>query len=186
MKFKDYVEIRETLEGMGVARESFDMKIVRESGLARSLGGGVLAGALALGGLASAADHPSGSPKSEPPAVERDARAMEKKMAREALEKGAKVPPSVSQDRIRMRGGEKDMTSSPRYKSMVHMMKDEGRWYDPDTVKKLQDAAEAGDEWAVRELRWPAGHKFHKKGRPYFRNDEPHPKGLFLHSGLRP
>jgi hypothetical protein len=62
-------------------------------------------------------------------------------------------------------------------------MKDHGRYYDSATERRLRRAAEEGDEWAVRELPWPAGHPLHKKGRPFSRNEKPHPKGLFPNSG---
>jgi len=136
--------------------------------------------------LESAADQPSDSPKPEHPAVKMDDREMRKRMEMDARANGTwKGYPPVNQDSIRMRST-KEINRRPEYKRMVDMMKDEGRWYSPDTVKKLQAAAEAGDEWAVRELRWPGRHEFHKKGRPYFRNDKPHPEGLFPHSGLEP
>ena len=67
----------------------------------------------------------------------------------------------------------------PPDKELDERMKDEGRYYSGDTTRRLIKAAEEGDEWAVRELPWPKGHKFHEKGRPFFRNDAPHPQGLF-------
>jgi hypothetical protein len=66
---------------------------------------------------------------------------------------------------------------------MEQVMKDEGRYYDSATEKELRRRAEEGDEWAMKELPWPDGHKFHKLGRPYFRNDAPHPEGLFPNAG---
>jgi hypothetical protein len=68
---------------------------------------------------------------------------------------------------------------SPKYKKMERTMKDEGRYYDSFAEKELRRRAEMGDEWAVRELPWPKDHRFHKFGRPFFRNDGPHPDGLF-------
>lgn len=143
MRFREYVEIREVLEEMRIG----------------SLGGGVLAGMLALGGLASGGENPA-SPKDTPAAVG------------EAVPK--KAPP-------RMRSS-KEIMSRPKYKDMVERFKDEGRYYHPNTVKELRDRAEKGDEWAVRELPWPREHRLHKMGRPYFRNDKPHPEGLFPNS----
>jgi hypothetical protein len=69
--------------------------------------------------------------------------------------------------------------SSPRYMKIKRAMKDEGKYYDSFVEKELRRRAEAGDEWAIRELPWPKGHKYHKLGRPFFRNDGPHPDGLF-------
>ena len=146
MRFKEYVEIREALEEMKVG----------------SLGGGVLAGMLALGGLASGGESPSPTPKDAPASVG------------EALPK--KAPPRML--------GPKELMSRPDYKEMVQRLKDEGKYYHPNTVKELRDKAEKGDAWAVRELPWPKEHRLHKMGRPYFRNDKPHPEGLFPHSGL--
>lgn len=80
--------------------------------------------------------------------------------------------------------GPKELMSRPDYKEMVQRLKDEGKYYHPNTVKELRDKAEKGDAWAVRELPWPKEHRLHKMGRPYFRNDKPHPEGLFPHSGL--
>lgn len=61
--------------------------------------------------------------------------------------------------------------------------KDQNLYYDPLTMKKLVKLANEGDEWAIRELAWPEGHPYHKKGRPFFKNTKPHPKGLIKHSG---
>ena len=66
---------------------------------------------------------------------------------------------------------------------LVDELKDKNQYWDSSTVKKIVAAAKGGDEWAVREIAWPKGHPFHKKGRPFFRNDKPHPKGLFPYSG---
>lgn len=71
-----------------------------------------------------------------------------------------------------------------RYKKMIEASKDDGRYYDSSTEKKLRARAEDGDEWAVRELPWPKGHPLHRLGRPFFRNHGPHPDGLFPSSGL--
>lgn len=71
----------------------------------------------------------------------------------------------------------------PRYRKMIEASKDDGRYYDSSTERELRQAAEAGDEWAMRELRWPEGHEFHRLGRPFFRNRGPHPHGLFPNSG---
>lgn len=60
----------------------------------------------------------------------------------------------------------------------IEELKDEGEWYDANTASRLAKMAKEGDEWAVRELPWPEGHPLHKRGRPFFRNDGPHPKGL--------
>ena len=70
-----------------------------------------------------------------------------------------------------------------RDQELVDDLKDANQYWGPDKMKELAAAANAGDEWAVREIAWPKGHRFHKKGRPFFRNDKPHPKGLFPHSG---
>ena len=110
------------------------------------------------GPLAFAADQPSGSPKVGPPAAERD--------ARDRMPGSGMLSPQ-------------ELMSRPHYKKMVEKFKNEGRFYNESQAKALRAAAEKGDEWAMRELPWPEGHKFHKKGRPYFKNDEPHPKGLF-------
>lgn len=66
--------------------------------------------------------------------------------------------------------------SGPRYKKMERIMKDEGRYYDRSTEKELRRRAEAGDEWAIRELPWPKDHRFHKMGRPFFRNEGDQPQ----------
>lgn len=71
----------------------------------------------------------------------------------------------------------------PRDQELVDELKDSNRYWDSDTMKELVKAARAGDEWAVREIAWPKGHPFHKMGRPFFRNDKPHPNGLFPYSG---
>lgn len=96
---------------------------------------------------------------------------------------GTEPPPKENRQPPRMRSS-KEIMSRPSHKKMVEKLKDEGRYYHPNTVKELQDRAEKGDEWAVRELPWPKEHRLHKMGRPYFRNDKPHPEGLFPHSGL--
>jgi len=81
-------------------------------------------------------------------------------------------PPGVPQpDRVFM--------NTPRYKQMASDLKDEGRFYSSYSTRVLIKMAEEGDEWAMRELPWPSNHKFHKLGRPYFRNDGPHPTGAF-------
>lgn len=72
----------------------------------------------------------------------------------------------------------------PRYMKMISASKDAGRYYDSSTERELRARAEEGDEWAVRELPWPKGHRFHNLGRPFFRNEKPHPQGLFPSSGL--
>lgn len=72
----------------------------------------------------------------------------------------------------------------PRYMKMISASKDDGRYYDSSTERELRARAEEGDEWAVRELPWPKGHRFHELGRPFFRNEKPHPQGLFPSSGL--
>jgi hypothetical protein len=145
--------------------------------------------------LASAADQPSDSPKPEPPAVKRDDREMQKKKEKEDLEMQKKMEMDARANgtwkgyppRVRQRGDMKKVgPQDPAYLEMVEMMKNNGWWYGPDATEKLKAAAEAGDEWAIREIKWPEGHKFHKKGRPYFRNDGPHPKGLFPYTGLNP
>jgi hypothetical protein len=72
----------------------------------------------------------------------------------------------------------------PRYMKMISASKDAGRYYDSSTERELRASAEEGDKWAVRELPWPKGHRFHELGRPFFRNEKPHPQGLFPSSGL--
>lgn len=70
-----------------------------------------------------------------------------------------------------------------RDQELVDDLKDTNQYWGSEKMKELAAAANAGDEWAVREIAWPKGHRFHKKGRPFFKNDKPHPKGLFPHSG---
>lgn len=86
---------------------------------------------------------------------------------------------------------EKETTSDWSYRpeetdetrEMYQRLKDKNRYYSVPIAKKLANMAEKGDEWAMREIAWPKGHKFHKKGRPFFRNKGPHPDGLKFHSG---
>lgn len=68
---------------------------------------------------------------------------------------------------------------SPRSLEVAEWLKDRGRYYGRPSERKLRKAAEEGDEWAMRELKWPKDHKFHRLGRPYFKNDKPHPLGVF-------
>jgi len=70
-----------------------------------------------------------------------------------------------------------------RDEELINDLKDEGRYWGRESTKRLVRAAMAGDEWATREIAWPKGHPLHKKGRPFFRNDKLHPKGLFPYSG---
>lgn len=67
---------------------------------------------------------------------------------------------------------------------MYERLKDENKFYDSATMKRLVSMARNGDDWAVREIAWPEDHKLHKLGRPFFRNSEAHPKGLKFHSGF--
>jgi hypothetical protein len=67
---------------------------------------------------------------------------------------------------------------------MYERLKDANRFYDASTMKKLASMAKDGDQWAVREIAWPEGHKFHKLGRPFFRNKAAHPDGLKFYSGF--
>lgn len=66
---------------------------------------------------------------------------------------------------------------------VMEKAKDQNTYYDPSTMKKLVRLANEGDEWAIREIAWPESHPLHKKGRPFFKNTKPHPKGLIKHSG---
>jgi hypothetical protein len=72
---------------------------------------------------------------------------------------------------------------APIDRELVEELKDSNQYWNPHTMRKIVVAAERGDEWAVREVAWPKSHPLHKKGRPFFRNDKPHPKGLFPYSG---
>lgn len=69
-------------------------------------------------------------------------------------------------------------------RAMFERAKDRGIYYASPTLKKLVTMAKNGDEWAMREIAWPENHEFHKKGRPFFRNNGPHPDGLEFHSGF--
>jgi hypothetical protein len=69
-------------------------------------------------------------------------------------------------------------------RAMGERFKDKGTYYSTPTLKKLSRLAHKGDEWAMREIAWPEGHPFHKRGRPFFRNTGPHPDGLKFHSGF--
>ena len=66
---------------------------------------------------------------------------------------------------------------------VIEKAKDQNTYYEPNAMKKLVKLANQGDEWAIREIAWPEGHPFHKKGRPFFRNVKPHPQGVIKHSG---
>jgi len=66
----------------------------------------------------------------------------------------------------------------PPSKELANELRAENNYYTPDTDRKLMKMAHEGDEWAIREIAWPEKHKFHKRGRPFFRNDGPHPKRL--------
>lgn len=66
---------------------------------------------------------------------------------------------------------------------VMDAQKDQNAYYTPQTYQKLAGMAYDGDEWAIREIAWPKGHKFHKFGRPFFKNHEPHPDGLVPNSG---
>lgn len=72
----------------------------------------------------------------------------------------------------------------PLNRDLEERQKDRNRYYSVPSMKKLVKLAHEGDEWAKREVAWPKDHPFHKQGRPFFRNDGPHPDGLFPHSGF--
>lgn len=72
---------------------------------------------------------------------------------------------------------------SPEMVKIREIKKDQGLYYDQQTARKIIKMAEEGDEWAIRELPWPEGHPFHKKGRPFHKNSGPHPEGLIHNSG---
>lgn len=74
--------------------------------------------------------------------------------------------------------------NTDRTRAMFERAKDRGIYYSTPTMKKLATMAKNGDEWAMREIAWPEGHEFHKKGRPFFRNNGPHPDGLKFYSGF--
>jgi hypothetical protein len=67
---------------------------------------------------------------------------------------------------------------------MYERLKDQGRYYDSSTTRKLIRMAKEGDEWAMREIAWPKQSPFHERGRPFFRNTGPHPDGLRFYSGF--
>lgn len=69
---------------------------------------------------------------------------------------------------------------------VMDAQKDQNIYYTPETYQKIVRMAYSGDEWAIREIAWPEEHKFHRLGRPFFKNHEPHPKGLIPHSGYGP
>ena len=71
-----------------------------------------------------------------------------------------------------------DIPDSPGAIKMWEEAKDNGMYYPYPFAQKLRKMAKEGDEWAMRELRWPEGHPFHKKGRPFHKNTAPHPAGL--------
>lgn len=62
-------------------------------------------------------------------------------------------------------------------------LKDRSLYYSFPTTQELIELANQGDEWAMREIAWPEGHPFHEKGRPFFKNNGPHPDGLFPYAG---
>lgn len=66
---------------------------------------------------------------------------------------------------------------------VMDQQKDQNMYYTPQTYQKIVKMAYSGDEWAIREMAWPKGHKFHDRGRPFFKNSAPHPKGLIPFSG---
>lgn len=70
-------------------------------------------------------------------------------------------------------------TDSPEAMELWDRLKDQGKYYAKPTEERLRKTAEEGDEWSIRELPWPEGHRYHRLGRPFFRNDKPHPQGLF-------
>lgn len=76
--------------------------------------------------------------------------------------------------------------NDPDWVALRDRQKDRNAYYDASTFQELVKLAEEGDEWAVREIAWPEDHPFHKKGRPFFKNTAPHPKGLIKHSGYYP
>lgn len=53
----------------------------------------------------------------------------------------------------------------------VSALKDKNEYYDSKTTEILVKMAGEGGEWAVREIAWPEDHPFHKRGRPFFRNE---------------
>ena len=63
-------------------------------------------------------------------------------------------------------------------------LKDKNKYYSSPTLEKLVAMAHRGDMWAMREIAWPEGHDFHWAGRPFFRNNGPHPDGLKFYSGF--
>ena len=79
---------------------------------------------------------------------------------------------------------EVEAKETDRTRAMYERLKDKNRYYSVPTAAKLSRMAYDGDEWAIREIAWPEEHKFHKKGRPFFRNTGPHPDGLKFYSGL--
>lgn len=68
-------------------------------------------------------------------------------------------------------------------KELIDRLKDRDRYYSFPTMQELIDRANDGDEWAIREIVWPKGHRFHEQGRPFFKNNGPHPDGLFPEAG---
>jgi hypothetical protein len=77
-----------------------------------------------------------------------------------------------------------EVKNTDKTRAMLERTKDKGAYYDPGTERKLRAMAERGDLWALRELPWPPSHVFHREGRPFFRNNGPHPDGLKFYSGF--
>lgn len=114
--------------------------------------------------------------------------ALKKGLIAGALGLGALSAPFLATGRQKVQPPQQSQAQSPEAgpaqvrvqmsQEYIDELKDEGDWYNSETAKKLVKLAKEGDEWAIRELPWPENHPFHKRGRPYFRNDGPHPDGL--------
>ena len=155
MGFRDYCFLSEIMSEQGLNCSHYDLKQLLESGSWPSVKKGILAGVAAAGLMAPFA-HAADKPS---PAVSHAEPIV-----------GQDSPPPEPTDRTRAR---------------YERLKDKGIYYSVPTIQTLADMAEKGDEWAMREIAWPKDHKFHKKGRPFFRNKGPHPAGLKFDSGFK-